>query len=206
MAFIYVITNDINGKQYVGKTETTIEERFKEHQKDCYRPRCEKRPLYAAMRKYGIEHFSIQELEETNNACEREIYWIEKLGTFHNGYNATKGGDGKSYLDYDLIIETYKQVQNCNEVARIVSCHADSVKDILKSAGIPLVSSQEINKKRLSKAVNQYDLKTHEFIATYSSLMDAERALEKPEGRAHIAEVCNGKRKSAYGYYWQFVK
>ena len=206
MAFIYVITNDINGKQYVGKTETTIEERFKEHQKDCYKPRCEKRPLYAAMRKYGIEHFSIQELEETNNACEREIYWIEKLETFHNGYNATKGGDGKPYLDYDLIIETYKQVQNCNEVARIVGCHTDSVQNILKSAGITLVSSQEINKKRLSKAVNQYDLKTHEFITSYSSLIDAERALNKPRGHTHIAEVCKGKRKSAYGYYWQFVE
>ena len=32
MAFIYVITNDINGKQYVGKTNhSSIEERFKEH-------------------------------------------------------------------------------------------------------------------------------------------------------------------------------
>lgn len=29
MAFIYVITNDVNGKQYVGKTNKTIEQRFK---------------------------------------------------------------------------------------------------------------------------------------------------------------------------------
>lgn len=31
MAFIYVITNDINHKQYVGKTNKTVEKRFKEH-------------------------------------------------------------------------------------------------------------------------------------------------------------------------------
>ena len=31
MAYIYQITNDINGKIYIGKTERTIEERFKEH-------------------------------------------------------------------------------------------------------------------------------------------------------------------------------
>lgn len=37
MAFIYVITNDVNGKQYVGKTNKTIEQRFKEHTMECKR-------------------------------------------------------------------------------------------------------------------------------------------------------------------------
>lgn len=31
MAFIYVITNDVNGKQYVGKTNFSLERRFREH-------------------------------------------------------------------------------------------------------------------------------------------------------------------------------
>ena len=31
MAYIYKITNDINQKIYVGKTERTVEERFLEH-------------------------------------------------------------------------------------------------------------------------------------------------------------------------------
>ena len=52
------------------------------------------------MNKYGIEHFHIELIEETDNPEEREIYWIEKLGSFKNGYNATLGGDGKKYLDY----------------------------------------------------------------------------------------------------------
>lgn len=206
MAYIYVITNDVNGKQYVGKTELTIEERFKDHIHDHGRCRHEKRPLYDAMNKYGVEHFHIEMLEETDNACEREIYWIEKLGTFHDGYNATKGGDGKPYLDYELIIETYKEVQNCQEVARIVGCHSDSVQEIVKNAGIPIIPSQEINRRRLSKAVNQYDLKTHELIATYSSLTEATVVLNAPKGHSHISDVCKGKRKSAYGYYWQFVE
>lgn len=34
MAFIYIITNQINGKQYVGKTTTTIQERFAYHKYD----------------------------------------------------------------------------------------------------------------------------------------------------------------------------
>lgn len=76
MAFIYVITNDINGKQYVGKTNNTIEKRFQEHIRDSKRRKCEKRPLYSAMNKYGIEHFSIAILEECSaeESAIREIY------------------------------------------------------------------------------------------------------------------------------------
>ena len=37
MAFIYVITNDVNGKRYVGKTNNSIDKRFKEHIKDSKR-------------------------------------------------------------------------------------------------------------------------------------------------------------------------
>lgn len=35
MAYIYCITNLINGKQYVGKTTYSITKRFKEHCQDC---------------------------------------------------------------------------------------------------------------------------------------------------------------------------
>jgi hypothetical protein len=62
------------------------------------------------MNKYGIEHFHISQIEETNDPDEREKYWIEYYGTFKNGYNATIGGDGKRYLDYDLIIALYKEL------------------------------------------------------------------------------------------------
>lgn len=34
MAYIYQITNDINGKIYIGKTERTIQERWREHCRD----------------------------------------------------------------------------------------------------------------------------------------------------------------------------
>lgn len=51
MAFIYKITNDINQKVYIGKTEREVEERFKEHCRAYRQERYEKRPLYAAMKK-----------------------------------------------------------------------------------------------------------------------------------------------------------
>jgi hypothetical protein len=34
------------------------------------------------MRKYGIDHFHIELIEETNNPEERERYWIEQYRSF----------------------------------------------------------------------------------------------------------------------------
>lgn len=84
MGYIYCITNLINGKQYVGKTTSTIEERFKEHCSDSRKERCNKRPLYDAMNKYGVENFKIEELEQIDDPTllsDREKYWIKELNT-----------------------------------------------------------------------------------------------------------------------------
>ena len=79
------------------------------------------------MRKYGIENFHIELIEETNNPEEREVYWIEQKRSFKNGYNATIGGDGKKYIDYDLVIATYQQIQNLTETANVLNINKTSI-------------------------------------------------------------------------------
>lgn len=109
MGYIYKITNDINDKVYIGKTEFDIEKRFKEHCRDAFKERNEKRPLYNAMNKYGIEHFKIEEIEQCNNIEKREKYWIEYYDSYNNGYNATLGGDGKTLINYDSVVKNLKK-------------------------------------------------------------------------------------------------
>ena len=89
MGYIYCITNLINSKKYIGKTTSTIDERWKEHCQDYKKERCEKRPLYDAFNKYGIENFKIECLEEikdNNLLSNKEIYWINELQTYGSPY------------------------------------------------------------------------------------------------------------------------
>jgi hypothetical protein len=210
MAYIYQITNDINGKIYVGKTERSIEERFKEHCKDSKRREFEKRPLYRAMNKYGTEHFHIELLEETDKPEEREVYWIEQKRSFKNGYNATLGGEGTRYIDYDLVIATYKEVQNQNEVARRLNISSDTVHSVLKNNHIDTIPSSTAAAVATGKIVNQYDLQGN-YIQSFLSSKAAAESLGKITATSngassHISEVCRGKRKTAYGFIWKFAE
>ena len=215
MAYIYEIINDVNDKRYIGKTEFDINKRFIEHCRDAFRERNDKRPLYRAMRKYGIEHFHIKLIEETDQPEEREVYWIEQKQSFHHGYNATLGGDGNRYIDYDLIIQTYQEIQNASETAKICGVSKDSVRNILHINNIDVKSSSDITKEKLQKTVGMYDMKDHSIlIKSFSSTGDAARYLISNDitkssnayGIAsHIVHVCNNQRKSAYGYFWRYL-
>ena len=211
MAYIYQIVNDINQKIYIGKTEFSIEKRFKEHCSDAFRERNEQRPLYAAMRKYGIEHFYIELIEETDKPEEREIYWIENKQSFKNGYNATIGGDGKRYIDYDLVIATYQQVKEIKKTAEILNIHPDSVSKILHTNNIAILSSQDIQKKKYGKITNMYDL-DGKFLRSFSSTGEAATYMVKHNLtgckqttiKQHITEVCTGRRKTAAKFKWKY--
>ena len=213
MAYIYLITNDVNQKVYIGKTEFSIEKRFKEHCQDAFREKCELRPLYNAMRKYGIKHFSIKLIEETCEPEIREQYWIQYYNSYKNGYNATLGGDGKKYINYDQVISLYNERQNISEVANILNIHRDSVHNILKANKINIKSSSEINKEKISKITYMFSL-DGEYLRTFSSMMDAARYLIENDLtkcklttiRYHISEVCAGKRKTAAGFKWSLEK
>lgn len=60
------------------------------------------------MKKYGIDIFTIEKIEECSDEIvnEREQYWINFYNTYIDGYNCTLGGEGTSIkIDEDEIIE-----------------------------------------------------------------------------------------------------
>ena len=212
MPYIYKITNKINNKVYIGKTLQTIADRWKIHCYDYLKRDEEKRPLYSAIKKYGIQSFIIEEIEEItdiNLINEREQYWIEYYDSFKNGYNATKGGDGKHYADYELIYNLYTEENlTFEKIQEITSYDIRTIQTALKTFNI---SEEEIKKnkfKKLSKSVAQIDKDTDEIINIFPSCSEAHRQITGNQGKtgcSSISAVCKGKRKTAYGYKWKYV-
>ena len=75
---VYKITNNINGKVYIGQTTETIEKRWKRH---CGYQLNDGTYLHNAMKKYGTENFNIEKVDEADNQNELnslEYFYINK--------------------------------------------------------------------------------------------------------------------------------
>ena len=99
---IYLITNKVNGKKYVGQHCGDSESRWKQHLRESLNLSNNK-PLYSAMRKYGLDNFTYKVLEEIpfekgqKELDLREIYHIHNQNSYigtGDGYNLTLGGGG----------------------------------------------------------------------------------------------------------------
>lgn len=90
---VYLITNDINGKQYIGQTIKKLNLRWNEHTSSK-----SKGALQRAIRKYKKENFSLAILHVCESKEEMdfvETFYISLLNTrAHVGYNLTDGGEG----------------------------------------------------------------------------------------------------------------
>lgn len=206
MPYIYKIINKVNNKVYIGKTLLTPEKRFKEHIIDSRKINNEKRPLYSTMKKYGTENFYVVTVEECDKALlnEREKYWIEYFGSFKDGYNATVGGDGKPYLDYELIYKTYIKTKSIKETAKIIPCSPESVSKVLSIYNIDSEIKIKNANMLKSKKVAMLDKNTGQILKVFPSIKNACDYLQRPFS-GHISAVCNKKRKTAYGYKWEYL-
>lgn len=97
---IYKITNLVNNKVYIGKTIRNTKTRWQEHIQYSKLINRYDTPLYRAIRKYNIENFSFEILEDNIKSLEElnqkeKDYIIKYNSTSHeSGYNVAFGGDG----------------------------------------------------------------------------------------------------------------
>lgn len=242
MAYIYVITNELNLKQYVGKTNVSLQARFNRHIIDSKRDECKNRPLYRAFNKYGIENFKINLLEEcpASESSNREKYWINELNTYHSGYNATLGGEGIQTQNYKEIYEYWKTGKLYSEIQEKFHCTPKTIQLALNEYEVPVIDrviqgnknsaskenripyeegmykDYQIPEKRKERkspnrgkpkqAVAMIDKDTEEIIQIFESKSAANLFLGKYKTDSSITYVCQGKRKTAWGYKWKFVK
>lgn len=126
---------------------------------------------------------------------------------------------GQSYLIHRLVAEAYiPNPENKPTVDHIDrNVHNNHVSNLRWAT----YSEQRYNQYKYSREELTYNMKnngccserkihmcnkdTHNIIQTFNSMTDAAIYLNDIEKRKNISAVCRGKKKSAYGYYWQFA-
>lgn len=184
---IYLITNDINSKVYVGQTVQTLNKRFNGH--CCYSKTDRSVNMYIkrAIHKYGKDKFHITLIEKCPLELlnEREKYWINYYDSYNTGYNLTLGGQDSNYFKINKLtntidLEKFKQyIIEFRPLAKEVAAHFG----ICKCSVYNLI--KELNDSRLilnsynpRKGKSVQDIDTAELIKLYQegwSILDLVR-------------------------------
>lgn len=220
---IYKITNIVSGMSYIGQA-ANISLRVYQHLHSSVSENAKdfNYPLHKAIRKYGMDNFSLEVLEECFGDAlnEREMYWIATYDTLKNGYNQTAGGyqsirqikltsDDVDQIRYRLVNTT----EPFKKIAADFGIGADMVGRINKGINwnhpdlsYPLrnnKAAQIKNKLDTGYGVYQLDKKTNDVVNIFISATQAALHLGGYEYCAHIGKCLAGKRKSAYGFKWE---
>ncbi len=216
-SILYIAINEITNDVYVGQTSVPMLKRKHQHEKDA---RCKNEPqskFHPAILEWGAENFAWIVLEVTDNDSvnRREKELIAFFDSYNDGYNATKGGEGKgTQANKEEVIKLFNKGFSIDEISSITGLDRGTVSFILKSAGI---NPRDNRTKSQSCAIVMCDIKTHEPIKTFPSMIDGARWLIKNNQKyAHhrpeslvdkISIVASGKgpNKSAWGYYWKYA-
>ena len=148
---IYIIRNTINEKVYIGQTTMTVHERYMVHMKPSTEKQKKTYKLYSAIAKYGRDKFYVETLEEgipLDLLNQKEIEYISKFDSFYNGYNSTKGGDGRiinKIENEDDLLLMAKDGMTTKEIAAVLRVnHATVIRTLHKLGFYYHVSQDEI--------------------------------------------------------------
>ncbi len=225
---VYMHVNKINKHVYVGITHHVNPNKRWGYSGQKYK-HCVK--FMNAIKKYGWDNFEHIILGRTSKerAIALEMSLIAHYKKLGISYNITDGGDGAeavSEKNRKIISERMKnnhpmkgKHHTAEAKAKISEANKKRVytkeqKEQLKKAGElgrktmrerGWKRSQESIRKqveKISKPVLQLDL-NGTVLGEFSSASEADKYFSNGKGH-HISDVCNGKRKTAYGYIWKY--
>ena len=98
---IYLATNNITGKKYIGKTCRSLCERKKSHSYSSTGK------FAMAINEYGFENFSWKIIDTATTSValrNKENRFIKRLNTKNIGYNSTSPLEGKDNISYSIFL------------------------------------------------------------------------------------------------------
>lgn len=192
---IYMITNLVNGKKYIGQS-ICIERRFREH---CNNGKyTDKSLIDTAIQKYGVSNFRFDILEvlpENNEILdEKERLWIKYYNTYenHDDYNLTDGGMSGRKLSE----ETKNKLSKINTGKKL----SPETRKKIGQSGRGKKWSEE-SKKRFSEKIKG---KNHHNYGKPPKL-ETKLKLSKKSTTSGIFRVFKDKQKKAKGgFLWKY--
>lgn len=150
---VYRIDNLENGNFYIGQTRTSLSRRFNDHKSEARRGEVNM-VLYNAMRKYGVEMFTIEDIElvetETKDELskklnEREVYFI---ATLKPPYNTAPGGLGHTGIEWtEERRRRFKELMSGENNPNFGKPLSDETKEKLSTALKGRVIPEDVRKK-----------------------------------------------------------
>lgn len=212
---VYIHTNNINGKKYVGMT-CNIDTRFgKDGAGYLHKKKNGEfvQPYFArAILKYGWENFSHEIIKENltlEEANELEEKMILKYDTqnINKGYNIRNGGSHGALKEETIekLSEIMSGRYDGENNPFYKKNHTEDVKNKIREVAKTTVSKytkEELSEKMRKVSIGNYYICV-ETGKVYSSTREA--AEELGIHRSCISSAANGHKKTAGGFHWQKI-
>lgn len=190
---VYLITNKITGDSYVGSS-VDIAQRCSNHFNRDAR-KYPNKPFYRDTLHYGYENFEFIVLEECERSIliERELYYYHKL---HPTYNVVTPSENnfKNPEVRKLAIEGTKRTHNLKE-----KYDCDEYRTLFRSMHVKRMKPIEMLKDGVV-------IKEFISIREGARWCDENTEFKGKNKTSKIKSVCDGERKSAFGYSWRYKK
>lgn len=213
MLYIYKITNNINGKIYVGK-------HISNSLTDSYYG--SGIAIKKAIKKYGKENFTKEVLlicEDEDHQNKMEIFYIDKFNSLKKGYNMTKGGEGK--LGHKMSEKSKKKSSNSIKIfyknnperrKKISDFAKTRVGDKNPFFGKTLSKKhiKKLTKARIkaitgSKNPSAVKIRCIELNKTFETCKEAAEYVNLKHSTT-ILKCAKGQRNKAGGFTWELIK
>lgn len=191
--FIYKITNNVNGKIYIGQTIQNVKERFYQHCATKCSDSVLNMAIHRAIKKYGKSNFTIEVIEEVDKDSlnDREKFWIEYYNSYNNGYNSTRGEQDCSThckeLDTESIIKEYNSGKSLRSIGNTFKVDKQTIKDLLIRNNITLRTTRSYKLSQTDRISIIEDVK---------SGIDRKLIMEKWSiSKSYLSQLINGYRR-----------